>query len=115
MSRTKMHGLILSMLAAMGGVFDSQVISGLPRARSTKGLGAPIDPATLGNKPPSRRDRRRAQAAAAKQTAPGPKFAKARRRRARQTPLRDDLGAYTLVGREPRRKWVAGISAWGGR
>jgi hypothetical protein len=48
-----------------------------------------------------------------------PKFAKGRKRKQHVHPLRDEIGAYTLVGRNPlnhpdeppRRKWLAGISA----
>jgi hypothetical protein len=62
-------------------------------------------------KPLSRRDKHRAKVLLASPKAPGPKFAKERKHRPHPTPLRDALGAFTRVGRYPRRVWVAGVSA----
>lgn len=74
----EMHGLIASMLAAMGGVFDAQVVGRRSASgqRGVKDVIRLIDPRELGNKPPSRRDRHRAAVAAAKPKAPGPKALK---------------------------------------
>lgn len=80
-----------------------------------------IDPATLG-KPLSSTDRVRAAARATRPAPTQPKFAKTRTRKQHQHPLRDQHGAYVLVGQPPyaadainpnrgRRIWLAGISA----
>lgn len=84
--------------------------------RGMKNIVGYIDPLTLGNKPPSRRDRRRMEVEARKRPAPGPKFEKARKHKPHVHPIWDDLGAYTLTGARPgRRKWVAGESAFEAR
>jgi opacity protein-like surface antigen len=49
-----------------------------------------------------------------KGTGQHPKFPKERARKQHSHPLRDEHGAYTLVGNnpfKPRRKWLGGISA----
>ncbi|HUM36194.1 MAG TPA: hypothetical protein PLQ85_04915 [Anaerolineae bacterium] len=94
----------------------------LPRGQGpARGLiGEHVDLNTLGGKSKSRRDRHRALAAQSKPEVPKAKFKKDRAHRVTVSPLQDDVGAYTLVGRNhlhqlngkpPRRMWLAGISA----
>lgn len=88
---------------------------------------SPLGYAALGN-PPGRTDKRRALAKAKRPAPTQPKFDKPRVHKQHKHPLRDEHGAYTLVGRTeildvnedgsfrdsfpgPRRKWLGGISA----
>lgn len=126
----------LSFLVGLAGIGLSQSIAsptpsfashpgGRPRMNSGQGparglIGEHVDLNTLGGKSKSRRDRHRALVAQSKPEAPKAKFKKDRAHRVTVSPLQDEVGAYTLVGRNhlhqlngkpPRRKWLAGISA----
>jgi hypothetical protein len=79
----------------------------------------------VSDKAPSSTDRERANVAARRPARTQPKFAKARAHKQHKHPLRDEHGAYTLVGRPRgygrndtselpnfgRRIWLGGISA----
>lgn len=108
-------GLLAAMIAALTGA--NALPNMLPiKARGQRGMRDIIGPATNW---PSGKIHRKPRG----DTGQRPKFAKQRKHKQHTHPLRDEHGAFTLVGRsndEPssilvdgqfRRKWLAGISA----
>lgn len=105
------------LMALLGGLAIPAQHAARPGSSVKKStdLGGPSS--NWGDKTPSRRDRHRMAVAAKKPPAPKAKLAATRKRAQHHHPLRDDKGAYTLVGHTvagrltTRRKWLAGISA----
>lgn len=118
--QTSKLGLLAAMVAAISGTASLMSVPTI-KTRGQRGMRDIIGPATNW---PSGKAHRKPRA----DTGQHPKFAKPRKHKQHVHPLRDDHGAFTLVGRSKvvsttinadgdftdwmqRRKWVAGISA----